>query len=77
MRNGKPRKRWVKKMNERDHKLDKLEHLKFKHRLLDTWISEDSQTAKYETQEMKERKVLKLKMKQEMVSLAKELGVTV
>lgn len=77
MRNGKPRKRWVKKMTERDHKLDKLELLKFKHRLLDTWISEDSHKAKYETQEMKERKVLKLKMKQEMTDLAKELGVTV
>lgn len=77
MINGKPRKRWVKKMTERDHKLDKLELLKFKHRLLDTWISEDSHKAKYETQEMKERKVQKLKMKQEMVALAKELGVTV
>lgn len=69
------RKRWVKKMTERDYKLDKLEHLKFKHRLLDNWISEDSQ-AKFETPEMKERKVKKLRMKEEMVSLAKELGVS-
>ena len=71
------RKRWVKKMTERDYKLDKLEHLKFKHRLLDTWISEDSQRAKFETPEMKERKVLKLKMKEEMHALAKELGVRI
>lgn len=70
------RKRWVKKMNERDHKLNKLEHLKFKHRLLDNWISEDSQ-AKFETPEMKERKVKKLQMKEEMYALAKELGVRI
>jgi len=70
------KKRWVKKMTERDYKLDKLEHLKFKHRLLDTWISEDSQT-KFETPDMKARKVQKLKMKEEMFALAKELGVRI
>lgn len=62
-------------MTEDEWKLNKLEHLKFKHRLLDNWITEDSY-AKFETPEMKERKLKKLKMKEEMVALAKELGVS-
>lgn len=70
------KKHWVKKMTDRDYKLDKLEHLKLKHRILDTWVNEDSRKL-VETTEMKARKVQKLRMKEEMHALAKELGVRI
>lgn len=56
-------------MKRKEYLLDRLEELKFKHKLLDDWIAE----IKYDTKKQKEKKIQKLKMKEEIVSIQREL----
>jgi len=56
--------------NNREHLLNKLEELKFKHQLLDRWISE----LKFDSNEKKEKKIQKMKMKEQINSIEQELA---
>lgn len=56
-------------MRRKEYLQDRLEELKFKHRLLDSWVAE----LKFDAAKIKEKKIQKLKMKQEIVDIEKEL----
>lgn len=56
-------------MKRKEYLLDRLEELRFKHRLLDNWVAE----IKYDEAKMKAKKIEKLKMKEEIVNIEQEL----
>lgn len=56
-------------MKRKEYLIDRLEELKFKHSLLDNWIKE----LKFDSQKTKEKKIDKLRMKEEIEQIKQEL----
>lgn len=56
-------------MKRKEYLIDRLEELKFKHSLLDNWIKE----LKFDGQKLKEKKINKLRMKEEIEQIKQEL----
>lgn len=56
-------------MSRKEYLLETLEDLQFKHMFLDSWIKQ----MKHDGQEMKQKKIEKLRMKEKMVAIREEL----